>query len=90
MLFGYGAVDPHVRSGARSPGRDHRRGDGRLMRPDVLNRGYKPATKLLFAAIRLFFGRPLPDPARLVFYRPDFYGDPAKRFTQQAMRRPSA
>ena len=60
------------------------------MRPDVLNRGYKPATKLLFAAIRLFFGRPLPDPARLVFYRPDFYGDPAKRFTQQAMRRPSA
>lgn len=40
------------------------------MRPDVLNRGYKPATKLLFAAIRLFSGRPLPDAAKLVFYPP--------------------
>jgi len=60
------------------------------MRPEVLNRGYKPATKLLFGMIRLFSGRPLPDAAKLVFYRPGFYGDPAKRFTHQAMRGPSA
>ena len=60
------------------------------MRPDVLNRGYKPATKLLFATIRLFSGRSLPDAAKLVFYRPDFYGNPAKRFTHLAMRGPSA
>ena len=60
------------------------------MRPDVLNRGYKPATKLLFATIRLFSGRSLPDAAKLVFYRPDFYGNPAKRFTHLAMRGRSA
>jgi uncharacterized peroxidase-related enzyme len=60
------------------------------MRPDVLNRGYKPATKLLFATIRLFSGRSLPDAAKLVFYRPDFYGNPAKRLTHLAMRGPSA
>jgi uncharacterized peroxidase-related enzyme len=60
------------------------------MRPDVLNHGYKPVTKLLFATIRLFSGRPLPDAAKLVFYRPDFYGNAAKRFTHLAMRGPSS
>jgi uncharacterized peroxidase-related enzyme len=60
------------------------------MRPDVLNRGYRPGTKLLFAIIRLFSGRPLPDAAKLVFYRPDFYGARAKEFTHEAMRGPSA
>jgi uncharacterized peroxidase-related enzyme len=60
------------------------------MRPDVLNHGYKPATKLLFATIRLFSGRALPDAAKLVFYRPEFYGNAAKRFTHLAMRGPSA
>ena len=60
------------------------------MRPDILNRGYRPGTRLLFAVIRLFSGRPVPDAARLVFYRPDFYGDRAKEFTHEAMRGPSA
>ena len=59
------------------------------MRPDILNRGYRPATKLLFLLIRVFSGHPLPDAAKLVFYRPDFYGNPAKRFTHEAMRGPS-
>ncbi|MEV6304504.1 peroxidase-related enzyme [Actinoplanes sp. NPDC051861] len=59
------------------------------MRPEVLNSGYQPMTKVLFRMIRLFTGRPLPDAAKLVFYRPGFYGDPAKRFTQLAMRGPS-
>jgi len=60
------------------------------MRPDVLNRGYRPGTKVLFAVIRLFSGHPVPDAARLVFYRPDFYGSLAKEFTHEAMRGPSA
>jgi AhpD family alkylhydroperoxidase len=60
------------------------------MRLDVLNRGYRPATKMLFAIIRVFSGQPVPDAAKLVFYRPDFYGTRAKNFTHEAMRGPSA
>lgn len=60
------------------------------MRLDVLNRGYGPGTKLLFALIRLMSGHPVPDAAKLVFYRPDFYGARAKEFTHEAMRGPSA
>jgi len=59
------------------------------MRLDVLNRGYGPGTKLLFALIRLMSGNPVPDAAKLVFYRPDFYGALAKEFTHEAMRGPS-
>ncbi len=60
------------------------------MRLDVLNHGYSPGTKLLFAVIRLFSRQPVPDAAKLVFYRPDFYGSRAKEFTHEAMRGPSA
>jgi uncharacterized peroxidase-related enzyme len=60
------------------------------MRLDILNRGYSPGTKLLFALIRTFSGQPVPDAAKLVFYRPDFYGSRAKKFTHEAMRGPSA
>jgi len=60
------------------------------MRLDVLNRGYSPATKMLFAVIRAMSGSPLPDAAKLTFYRPDFYGARAKAFTHEAMRGPSA
>ena len=60
------------------------------MRLDILNHGYGAGTKLLFAVIRLFSRHPVPDAAKLVFYRPDFYGDPAKAFTHEAMRGPSA
>jgi len=56
------------------------------MRLEILNSGYKPGTKLLFAMIRLFSRQPVPDAAKLVFYRPDFYGDRAKVFTPEAMR----
>src|SRR5256885_9278245 len=59
------------------------------MRLDILNRGYGPGTKLLFALIRLFSGHPVPDAAKLTFYRPDFYGSRAKEFTHEAMRGPS-
>jgi len=60
------------------------------MRLDVLNRGYGPGTKLLFALIRLMSGHPVPDAAKLVFYRAGFYGALAKEFTHEAMRGPSA
>jgi len=59
------------------------------MRLDILNSGYGRGTKLLFALIRLFSGHPVPDAAKLVFYRPDFYGARAKEFTHEAMRGPS-
>jgi uncharacterized peroxidase-related enzyme len=60
------------------------------MRLEILNRGYSPGTRLLFALIRTFSGQPVPDAARVVFYRPDFYGAPAKKFAHEAMRGPSA
>ena len=60
------------------------------MRPEVLNTGYKPGAKLLFRLIRMFSGQPLPDAAKLVFYRPQFYGDAAKKLTHEALRGPSA
>jgi uncharacterized peroxidase-related enzyme len=60
------------------------------MRLEILNSGYRPGTKLLFAVIRLFSRHPVPDAAKLVFYRPDFYGARAKEFTHEAMRGPSA
>ncbi|MEV6325942.1 carboxymuconolactone decarboxylase family protein [Nocardia sp. NPDC051787] len=60
------------------------------MRLDILNRGYRPGTKVLFTLIRIFSGHSVPDAAKLVFYRPDFYGARAKTFTHEAMRGPSA
>lgn len=60
------------------------------MRLEVLNSGYRPGTKLLFAVIQLFSRQPVPDAAKLVFYRPDFYGSRSKAFTHEAMRGPSA
>lgn len=60
------------------------------MRLDILNRGYRPTTKLLFALVRLLSGHPMPDAAKLVFYRADFYGTLAKALTHEAMRGPSA
>jgi hypothetical protein len=61
-----------------------------MMRLEILNRGYNPGTKMLFAVIRMFSGQPVPDAAKLVLYRPGFYGARAKKFTQEAMRGPSA
>jgi AhpD family alkylhydroperoxidase len=56
------------------------------VRPPVLDHGYGVGPKLLFRVIRLMSGRPLPDAAKITFYRPDFYGSHAKEFTQEAMR----
>jgi uncharacterized peroxidase-related enzyme len=60
------------------------------MRLEILNSGYSFGTKVLFAFIHAVSRRPIPDAAKLVFYRPDFYGELMKEFTQEAMRGPSA
>lgn len=59
------------------------------MRLEILNNGYGLGAKVLFAMIRVFSGQPMPDAARLVFYRPEFYGTPMKAVTHEAMRGPS-
>src|SRR5467141_3494582 len=60
------------------------------MRLEILNSGYTFGTKVLFAFIQLASRRPVPDAAKLVFYRADFYGDTMKKVTHEAMRGPSA
>lgn len=60
------------------------------MRPAILEHGYGLGSRLLFRLVRLASGRPLPDAARITFYRSDFYGNPAKKLTQAAMRGDSA
>ena len=56
------------------------------MRLEILNNGYSFGTKILFTFIRLVSGFPLPDAARLGFYRPDFYGKLMNYFTHESMR----
>jgi AhpD family alkylhydroperoxidase len=56
------------------------------VRPRVLEHGYGVGPKLLFRLIRLMSGRPVPDAAKITFYRPDFYGTHMKKLTQEAMR----
>jgi uncharacterized peroxidase-related enzyme len=56
----------------------------------VLNSGYRLSARVLFGMIRMFTRQPLPDAAKINFYRPDFYGDPMKRLTHAAMRGPSS
>lgn len=60
------------------------------MRLEILNSGYSLRTKALFGLIRAFSRQPVPDAARLTFYRPEFYGAPAKELTHEVMRGPSA
>jgi uncharacterized peroxidase-related enzyme len=56
------------------------------VRPGVLEHGYGVGNRLLFTLIRVVSGRPLPDAAKLTFYRPDFYGTHMKALTHEAMR----
>jgi uncharacterized peroxidase-related enzyme len=60
------------------------------MRLKILNSGYSFGTKLLFAFIRVVSRHPVPDAAKLAYYRPEFYGAPMSEFTHEAMRGPSA
>lgn len=60
------------------------------MRLAVLDRGHSFGTKVLFALIRTVSRQPVLDIIRLVKYRPDFYGGPMQKVTQEAMRGPSS
>src|SRR5215471_18096589 len=59
------------------------------MRLSILDSGHRFGTKVLFAIIKTMSRQPVPAPLKLVSYRPDFYGDPMKRVTHEAMRGPS-
>ena len=56
------------------------------MRLSILNNGYSFEVKILFKIIRIFSGYPFPDAAKIIFYRPYFYGRKMKLFTHKAMR----
>lgn len=58
------------------------------MRLSILNHLYPVRTRMLFALIRFFSRQPVPDAAKIVAYRPEFYG--AIKLTHEAMRGPSA
>lgn len=59
------------------------------MRLRILDRGHGFGTKALFAFIRTVSRQPVLDVVKLVSYRPDFYGKPISKITQEAMRGPS-
>jgi AhpD family alkylhydroperoxidase len=60
------------------------------VRPASLDRDYGLGPKVLFRMIRLFSGHSVPDAAKIMFYRAEFYGDRMKELTDEAMRGPSA
>lgn len=59
------------------------------MRLSILENGQTVGAKALFALIRLVSGSRVVDAVRVITYRPDFYGNPMKRLTHEAMRGPS-
>ena len=60
------------------------------MRLQILDSGHGFGTKALFALIRTASRQPVLDVIKLVKYRPDFYGNPMSKITQEAMRGPSS
>jgi uncharacterized peroxidase-related enzyme len=60
------------------------------LRLKILNSGYSLGVKLLFSVIRIVSHHPVPDAAKIVFYRGDFYGSNMKKLSHEAMRGPSA
>jgi AhpD family alkylhydroperoxidase len=60
------------------------------MRHAIHDNGHDVRTKALFALIRASSRLPVPDAVKLNRYRPDFYGRPMRKLTQEAMRGPSA
>lgn len=55
----------------------------------ILDSGHSFGTKALFAFIGAVSRQPVLDAVKLVRYRPDFYGDPMSKITQDVMRGPS-
>jgi uncharacterized peroxidase-related enzyme len=61
-----------------------------IVRLRVLDDGHRFRTKILFAVIRALSRQPIPEPLKLLSYRPEFFGDGMKKITQEAMRGPSS
>jgi alkylhydroperoxidase family enzyme len=59
------------------------------MRLSILDSGHRFGTKILFAIIRAVSRQPTPEVAKLVMYRPDFFGTHMKAVTHEAMCGPS-
>ena len=59
------------------------------MRLGVLDRGHKLRTKALFGLIRVVSRHRAPDVLRVLWYRPEFLGNPLNEVFQEAMRGPS-
>ena len=60
------------------------------MRLRILHSGHCFGARVLFAFIRTVSRQPVLDVVKLVSYRPNFYGRPMSKVTQEAMRGPSA
>lgn len=60
------------------------------MRLKILDTNYSPVNKMLFAVIAFFARTPLPDAAKIGFYRPEFFGAVMRTLTHEAMRGESA
>ncbi|MFC5863955.1 carboxymuconolactone decarboxylase family protein [Acidicapsa dinghuensis] len=60
------------------------------MRLQILDTGHGFGTKALFSFIQLVSRQPVLDVVKLVSYRPDFYGKPMSKVTQEVMRGPSS
>lgn len=60
------------------------------MRLQILDKGHRFGTKVLFAIIQAASRQPVLDVVKLVRYRADFYGTPMSAITQEAMRGPSS
>ncbi len=56
------------------------------MRLAILDSGHRFGTKLLFAFIRAVSRQATPGAVKLIMYRPDFFGNPMKSVTHEAMR----
>jgi uncharacterized peroxidase-related enzyme len=59
------------------------------VRLKILDSGHSFGTKALFAIIGAVSRQPVLDTVKLVRYRPDFYGGPMSKITQDVMRGPS-
>lgn len=56
------------------------------MRLENVTRGHALPKKLILGIIRLMSGMRAPDVVRVLFYRPDFFGDPFNAWTQAVLR----
>jgi uncharacterized peroxidase-related enzyme len=56
------------------------------VRLSILDTGHSFGTKALFALISAASRQPVLDAVKVVKYRPDFYGEPMSRITQDVMR----